>query len=205
MNLWTWKDGTQSIFEHLNDKLKNHARLNSDITKVARRDGKVYVTVNGREEEYDKLIVTAPLQYFPDYADASEQEKDLFSRIDYERYDVLSFLTKPEDHPKTSYYIFDNMFLTGAISSLFSGLSSISGKLSTALNRSPSTVRRIVPFCSSVRLSAMDRPRPLPSVLRELSPRTKRPISSSAEIFRGSLEVFLKETSAWPSCAARSR
>jgi protoporphyrinogen oxidase len=109
MNLWTWKDGTQSIFEHLNDKLKNHARLNSDITRVARRDGKVYVTVNGREEEYDKLIVTAPLQYFPDYADASEQEKDLFSRIDYERYDVQAFLTRPEDHPEISYYIFDNM------------------------------------------------------------------------------------------------
>ena len=31
----------------------------------------------------------------------------------------------------------------------------------------------------------MDRPRPLPSVERELSPRTKRSVSSSAEMFRG--------------------
>ena len=109
INLWTWKDGTQSIWEHLNDKLKNHARLNSDITQIERKDGKVYVTVNGTVEEYDKLIVTAPLQYFPEYADAREDEKEYFSKIDFERYDVLAFLTKPEDHPDISYYIFDNM------------------------------------------------------------------------------------------------
>jgi protoporphyrinogen oxidase len=109
VNLWTWKDGTQSIWEHLNDKLTNHARLNSDITGIERKDGKVYVTVNGETEEYDKLIVTAPLQYFPEYADAREDEKGFFSKIDYERYDVLAFLTKPEDHPEISYYIFENM------------------------------------------------------------------------------------------------
>ena len=31
---------------------------------MERRDGKVYVTVNGQVEEYDKIIVTAPL-YIP--------------------------------------------------------------------------------------------------------------------------------------------
>lgn len=109
INLWTWQNGTQFIWESLNDKLKNHARLNSNITKVERKDGKVYVTVNGAVEEYDKLIVTAPLQFFPDYADAREDEKEFFSKIDYERYDVLAVETKPEDHPEISYYVFDNM------------------------------------------------------------------------------------------------
>ncbi len=119
INLWTWKDGTQFIWESLNNKLKNPARLNSKIEKVERRDGKVYVTVNGAEEEYDKIIVTAPL-YIPnkradgqvgmvDYFDAREDEKALFSKIDYERYDVLAVETKPEDHPEISYYVFDNM------------------------------------------------------------------------------------------------
>lgn len=109
VNLWTWKDGTQSIYEALNAKLKNPARLNSDITKVERKGGKVNVTVNGKVEKYDKIIVTAPLQFLPDYFDATEKEKELFSKIDYERYDVLAFTTKPEDHPEISYYIFDNM------------------------------------------------------------------------------------------------
>ena len=105
VNLWTWKDGTQFIWESLNNKLKNPARLNSKIEKVERKDGKVYVTVNGQVEEYDKIIVTAPL-YIPnkrtdgqvgmvDYFDAREDEKALFSKIDYERYDVLAVETKP--------------------------------------------------------------------------------------------------------------
>ncbi|MBQ9328634.1 MAG: FAD-dependent oxidoreductase [Solobacterium sp.] len=109
INLWTWKNGTQYIWESLNDHLKNAARLNSDITKVERKDGKVYVTVNGEVEEYDKLIVTSPLQFFPNYADAREDESKYFSKIDYERYDVLAVETKPEDHPEISYYVFDNM------------------------------------------------------------------------------------------------
>ena len=121
VNLWTWKEGTQYIWEQLNAHLKNPARLGSAISAVERRDGKVYVTVNGQVEEYDKIIVTAPL-YVPnkesrrdglvgmvDYFDAREDEKALFSKIDYERYDVLAVETKPEDHPEISYYVFDNM------------------------------------------------------------------------------------------------
>ena len=109
INLWTWKEGTQYIWEQLDAHLANHARLNCDITDVTRKDGKVYVTVNGEVEEYDKIIVTAPLQFLPDYFDATEEEKELFSKIDYERYDVLAVETEPEHHPEISYYIFDNM------------------------------------------------------------------------------------------------
>ncbi|MBQ9686136.1 MAG: FAD-dependent oxidoreductase [Oscillospiraceae bacterium] len=119
VNLWTWKNGTQYIWEQLNDHLKNPARLNSTIEKVERKDGKVFVTVNGEVEEYDKIIVTAPL-YIPnkrtdgqkgmvEYFDAREDELELFSKIDYERYDVLAVETKPEDHPEISYYVFENM------------------------------------------------------------------------------------------------
>ena len=93
--------------------------MNSRIDNVERKDGKVFVTVNGEVEEYDKIIVTAPL-FIPnkrtdgqigmvDYFDAREDEKELFSKIDYERYDVLAVETKPEDHPEISYYVFENM------------------------------------------------------------------------------------------------
>jgi len=44
-----------------------------------------------------------------EYFDAREDEKALFSRIDYERYDVQAFTTTPENHPEISYYVFDNM------------------------------------------------------------------------------------------------
>lgn len=119
VNLWTWKDGTQYIWEQLDAHLKHPARLCSIIEKVERRDGKVFVTVNGQVEEYDKIIVTAPLYCADgnggetngmlDYFDAREDEKELFSKIEYERYTVQAILTKPEDHPEISYYVFDNM------------------------------------------------------------------------------------------------
>ncbi|MBQ4424325.1 MAG: FAD-dependent oxidoreductase [Lachnospiraceae bacterium] len=119
INLWTWKEGTQYIWEQLNAHLKNPAVLNSRIEKIERTEDKVYVTVNGEVKEYDKLIVTAPLYIpgtrmdgqkgFVEYCDAREDEKELFSKIDYERYDVLAVETKPEDHPEISYYVFDNM------------------------------------------------------------------------------------------------
>lgn len=108
-NLWTWKDGTQHIWERLNEHLANPARLNCDITKVERKDGKVLVTVNGAVEEFDKIIVTAPLQYLPEYFDATADEKNLFGKIDYERYDVLACLIKKGQYPPISYYVFDNM------------------------------------------------------------------------------------------------
>ena len=103
VNLWTWKEGTQYIWEQLNDHLKHPALLNSTIEKVDRKDGKVFITVNGKVEEFDKVIVTAPL-YIPnkrddgqkgmvEYFDAREDEQALFSKIDYERYDVQAFLT----------------------------------------------------------------------------------------------------------------
>ena len=109
LNLCTWEDGTQSIYEAVNAHLKHPAVLNANITKVDRSGEKVKITVNGKEEEFDKLIVTSPLQFFPEYADCDDEEKYLFSRIDYERYDTMAFLTKPECYPDHSRYIVDNM------------------------------------------------------------------------------------------------
>lgn len=109
-DLWTWKDGTQSIYEAVNEKLQHPARLNVNITKVTRENGKVQVYIGDEMEEYDKIIVTAPLQYLPSYFDATEQEKALFSKIDYERYDVTAITCKKGTYyPDMSGYLFDNM------------------------------------------------------------------------------------------------
>ncbi|ORX76944.1 FAD/NAD(P)-binding domain-containing protein [Anaeromyces robustus] len=117
-NLWTWKEGTQSIFEALNSKLKNPARLNSIITKIVRGE-KVTITVNGEEEVFDKLIITAPLQVgkidnpiaqgLDSYLDVTEKERELFSKIDYERYDTFAFNVEKEKYPEASFYVVDHM------------------------------------------------------------------------------------------------
>lgn len=118
VNLWTWKEGTQSIYEALDRKLKHPALLNSNITKIVRGD-KVTITVNGKDEVFDKLIITAPLQVgtinnpvaqgLDSYLDVTEKERELFSKIDYERYDTMAFITKEEAYPDASFYVVDNM------------------------------------------------------------------------------------------------
>lgn len=50
MRLWTWKDGTQSIYESVNKKLAHPAHLNTEVVKIERpEDGKVYVTIRDLE------------------------------------------------------------------------------------------------------------------------------------------------------------
>lgn len=109
MRLWTWKDGTQAIWEGVNSHLLNPVTLNSEVTKIVRKDGKVTVTVNGKEETFDKLIVTIPLDWFTKIADARDDEKELFGKIIHKKY--VSVANRIEDGkcPAISSYIFDNM------------------------------------------------------------------------------------------------
>lgn len=114
MGLWTWPDGTQQIYEHVNKKLKHPALLETEVVKVERPDGKIKVSIKGKDgkvkvEEFDKLIVTTPLDYFKDYADATEEEKELFSKIRHERY--IDYIATFEEgkSPTISGYLVENM------------------------------------------------------------------------------------------------
>lgn len=112
--LWTWKEGTQSIYEGVNKHLTHPAILETAVTKVERPEGgKVKVTIKGKDgekvEEFDKLIVTTPLDLFANYADASSDEKALFGKIIHEEYvDFLGTFEKDKG-PLISAYFFDNM------------------------------------------------------------------------------------------------
>jgi protoporphyrinogen oxidase len=78
--LWTWKNGTQSIWEGVNDHLKHPAELNSTITAIRRTPEKVYITVSGGEEQaFDKLVICTPLELFLEYGDANQAEREFFS------------------------------------------------------------------------------------------------------------------------------
>ena len=117
MRLWTWKDGTQSIYINANKNLLHPVHLNTEVVKVVRpaegEEGKIQVTLKDKDgervEEFDKLIVTTPLDYFAKYADAREEEKELFSKIIHEKYvDFIARFDK-DAGPTISGYIFDNM------------------------------------------------------------------------------------------------
>ncbi|MCH3909063.1 MAG: FAD-dependent oxidoreductase [Bacilli bacterium] len=112
--LWTWKNGTMSIFQGVDKKLLHPAILNTEVTNVERPEGgKIKVTIKDAKgshvEEFDKLIVTTPLDYFAKFADADAEEKELFSKIVHEKY--VSMATRQEfgKGPEISSYIKENM------------------------------------------------------------------------------------------------
>ncbi len=112
--LWTWKNGTQSLFEGVNNKLQHPAILSTEVKKVERPEGKkikVFIKdKNGeRVEEFDKLIVSTPLDIFAKFSDADEIEKDLFSKIIHEEYVDFCVRFEEDKGPTISGYIFDNM------------------------------------------------------------------------------------------------
>ena len=117
MRLWTWKNGTQDIYEQANKKLNRPAHLRSEIVKVERpkegTEGKIKVTIKDdggiRVEEFDKLIVTTPLDLFAKFADAREEEKEHNEKIIHEKYVDFTAIFNPEKGPTISGYIFDNM------------------------------------------------------------------------------------------------
>lgn len=108
--LWTWKHGTQSIWEGVNKHLQHPAILNSEVTGVKREEDKVIVTINGEKEEvFDHIIICTPLEMFLDYGDPTEEEKELFSKIVNKKYFTMAVRTEEGNDPDISYYFFDNM------------------------------------------------------------------------------------------------
>ncbi|MFP4362267.1 MAG: FAD-dependent oxidoreductase [Spirochaetia bacterium] len=90
-----WDEGVQEIWNRLADKFDT--RLGASITSITRDDEKVRITADGSTEEFDKLIITSPLDELPGVMDTSQTEEELFSKIQY--YDYRVFLCRAEDFP----------------------------------------------------------------------------------------------------------
>lgn len=109
INLWTWKEGTESIWRRLNEKLMHPAALNSLVTSIERKDGKVFLAVNGREEVFDILVITSPLDQLGSFMKLREEEQEHFSKILTVAYDTFAVDIEKGDYPEHSYYILENM------------------------------------------------------------------------------------------------
>ena len=85
--------------------------------------------------------------------------------------------------------------VSGSFSGSFGG--SLSGRVIITVKRSPFTVTWKVPPQASVKLFAIERPRPLPEVERLSSPRTKRAVSESPSMVSSYFEIFWIVTTAF--------
>jgi len=106
-DLWTWEDGTQSIFEGLDKVLEHPAVLNSPATAVVRDQDGVHVTTPAGTQTYDQLIVTTPLEQFAEFADADQDERTEFAKILHNDYVTHAIMVR--NLPKQSSFIPDNM------------------------------------------------------------------------------------------------
>ncbi|MGI5888671.1 MAG: FAD-dependent oxidoreductase [Oscillospiraceae bacterium] len=108
--LWTWKNGTESIWQGINDHLKNKVVLNTEVTGIDRSGEKIVVTLNGQDrEEFDKLIICTPLELFLNYGDPTDEEKELFSKIRHKEYFTMAVRPEESKAPEISYYYFAHM------------------------------------------------------------------------------------------------
>lgn len=107
MDLITWTAGTNSVWQGIACALNRYPRLCTKISKVERKDGKVYVYSNYGKEEYDKIIFTSPLQDLYSYVNLNEEEEKYFSKIKCEDYKIFACTVK--NYPEISAYLQGNM------------------------------------------------------------------------------------------------
>ena len=114
INLWTWKDGTQFIWESLNEHLKNPARLNSCISSVERHDGKVYVKINDYEALRnlfaDLLAEVQRIKSEGDYTSAHDLVENYAVKVDKDIHEEI--LSRYEQLNLSPYKGFINPVLT---------------------------------------------------------------------------------------------
>jgi len=98
--MFTFPEGIQHLWTAVSEK--HNVRYNSTIEYIDRTDG-VTLTVNGEKLEFDKLIITSPLDEALEVLDASKLEEELFSKIQY--IDYRTYACEVEGIPKMSGYL----------------------------------------------------------------------------------------------------
>ncbi|WP_026477474.1 FAD-dependent oxidoreductase [Alkaliphilus transvaalensis] len=104
---FTWKAGVFSLIESLGQKVKN-LRLGQNITQISLSKGNTLLIQTEVEElEFDRVVITAPLNQFSNLFNEDSQMKDFFSCIKYQNYNVYTFIV--DQLPKGCGCVLDNL------------------------------------------------------------------------------------------------
>ncbi len=77
---WTIKGGFARLWEAVASRLRD-VRCNAAPRFIERRDGRVRIATAAGIQEFDRLVIAAPLQHLPGYLDVTLEERDLFAQI----------------------------------------------------------------------------------------------------------------------------
>jgi hypothetical protein len=83
---FNWKEGVQAIWERLAAGFD--VRYSSRIVSVRRREGVQVRLSDGQELEFDRLVLSSPLDEALGFLDASDEETELFNKIRHTDYRV---------------------------------------------------------------------------------------------------------------------
>jgi hypothetical protein len=91
MDLMTCKNSAQELWTEMTKQL--HVEFNSRIESIERgeENSRIHVKVDGETRTFDRLIISSHLDETMPFMDVSEEEKDLFSKIEYSNYYVTLF------------------------------------------------------------------------------------------------------------------
>lgn len=107
-----WENGTQEIFKGLAQNL--NLKLNTEIDRVERRDGAVFVSTNGAKspERFDAVILALPPEVVLKVLDTNREERAVFSQVRYMPYATFAVRVEGFSEGKSQVgYIKDNMTL----------------------------------------------------------------------------------------------
>lgn len=104
---YTWKDGVSSLIECLKQEIKD-IRLTQNATRISlSKHEKLLVHTDFQVLEFDRVIITTPLNQFSDlYADDDEM-KQFLSCIKYQDFNVYAFIA--EKVPKECGCVLENL------------------------------------------------------------------------------------------------
>jgi len=85
-----WPRVFQQGYENLWYKISQnlHVILTAKVTKIERKNDRIYVIYHDQVISYDKLIIACPLDRVSEFLDVTAQEKNLFNKIKYVNYVV---------------------------------------------------------------------------------------------------------------------
>jgi cyclopropane-fatty-acyl-phospholipid synthase len=107
-----WENGTQEIFKGIAKDL--NLKLNTEIDRVERRDGSVFVYANGSKtpERFDSVILALPPEAVLKVLDTNSEERAVFSQVQYTPYATFAVRVEGFSDGKSQVgYIKENMTL----------------------------------------------------------------------------------------------
>ncbi|MCT4544701.1 MAG: FAD-dependent oxidoreductase [Vallitalea sp.] len=106
-HLYTWKEGVSKLINALEQQIKD-IRLTQNVIKIASsKDNKVFVHTDFEVAEFDKVVLTTPLNQFYDFYNEDLEMQDFLRSIKYQDFNVYAFIV--EKVPKKCGFVLDNL------------------------------------------------------------------------------------------------